>query len=121
MADKELLAALNSTVEIDLLVKGRKSGRNSSRPVWFVLEGETLYLLPVAGTQTQWYRNVLVNPDVTIRAQGRTLTSKAKPVREAAKIADVVERFRTKHGVENVKKYYAKLDAAVTVAMVVNS
>ena len=40
-------------------VTGRKSGRAISIPVWFVLEGEKLYLLPVQGSDTQWYKNLL--------------------------------------------------------------
>jgi len=35
--------------QINLSVTGRKSGRTISIPVWFVLEGEKLYLLPVQG------------------------------------------------------------------------
>src|SRR5712692_6504627 len=35
--------------EINLSVTGRKSGRTISQPVWFVLEIEKLYLLPVQG------------------------------------------------------------------------
>ena len=48
--------------EIDLTVTGRKSGRTISQPVWFVLEDEKLYLLPVRGSDTQWYKNVLKHP-----------------------------------------------------------
>jgi hypothetical protein len=33
--------------QIKISVVGRKSGRTISIPVWFVLEGEKLYLLPV--------------------------------------------------------------------------
>ncbi len=43
--------------EITLTVTGRKSGRAISIPVWFVLEERKLYLLPVTGSDTQWYRN----------------------------------------------------------------
>jgi hypothetical protein len=39
--------------EIKLNVIGRKPGRTISVPVWFVLEGEKLYLLPVHGSETQ--------------------------------------------------------------------
>jgi hypothetical protein len=35
--------------QMKLSVTGRKSGKTISMPVWFVLEGETLYLLPVRG------------------------------------------------------------------------
>jgi hypothetical protein len=45
--------------QIKLSVIGRKSGRTISIPVWFVLEDEKLYLLPVQGSDTQWYKNVL--------------------------------------------------------------
>jgi len=40
--------------QIKLSVIGRKSGQTISIPVWFVLEGEKLYLLPVQGSDTQW-------------------------------------------------------------------
>ncbi len=42
--------------EIKLSVTGRNSGRTISVPVWFVLEGEKLYLLPVQGSDTQCRR-----------------------------------------------------------------
>jgi hypothetical protein len=50
-------------------VIGRKSGRTISIPVWFVLEGENLFLLPVEGSDTQWYRNVRRNPSIQIDAR----------------------------------------------------
>jgi hypothetical protein len=56
--------------QIKLSVAGRKSGRTISIPVWFVLEGAKLYLLPVQGSDTQWYRNVLKNPSIRIDARG---------------------------------------------------
>ena len=46
---------LNSASEITLSVKGRKSGRAIPRPVWFVHEGNTLYLLPVQGSDINCY------------------------------------------------------------------
>jgi len=35
--------------EINISVTGRKSGRTISIPIWFVLEDDKLYLLPVQG------------------------------------------------------------------------
>ena len=40
--------------QIKLSVIGRKSGKTISIPVWFLLEGEKLYLLPVQVSDTQW-------------------------------------------------------------------
>jgi len=45
--------------QIKLSVIDRKSGQTISIPVWFVLEGCKLYLLPVLGSDTQWYKNVI--------------------------------------------------------------
>ena len=56
--------------QIKISVIGRKSGQTISIPVWFVLEGDKLYLLPVQGSDTQWYRNVLKNPTIRIDARG---------------------------------------------------
>ena len=58
---------------------GRKSGRTISLPVWFVLEEDKLYLLPVKGSDTQWYKNVLKNPSMRIDARGAEAEVKAAP------------------------------------------
>jgi deazaflavin-dependent oxidoreductase (nitroreductase family) len=56
--------------QIKISVIGRKSGQTISIPVWFVVEGGKLYLLPVKGSDTQWYKNVLKNPSIRIDARG---------------------------------------------------
>jgi hypothetical protein len=56
--------------QIKVSVIGRKSGQTISIPVWFVLEGEKLYLLPVQGSETQWYKSVLRHPQIRINARG---------------------------------------------------
>ena len=45
--------------QIKITVVGRKSGRTISIPVWCVLDNGKVYLLPVHGSDTQWYKNVL--------------------------------------------------------------
>src|SRR6266576_3928806 len=54
--------ALEGTDEVEITVIGRSSGRKITNPVWFVQEGDELYLLPVRGSDTDWYRNVLKAP-----------------------------------------------------------
>jgi hypothetical protein len=72
IADDNLKDRLARYRQIKLSVIGRKSGRTVSIPVWFVLEDEKLYLLPVQGSDTQWYRNVLQNPWIRIDARPGT-------------------------------------------------
>jgi hypothetical protein len=117
MAARDFVKALEDTEEIQLSVSGRVSGRYSSRPVWFVLDGKTLYLLPVKGSDTEWYKNVVKNPTVTLAAKGAKWTGKATPISDPAKVRDLVERFREKYGAGEVKKYYSKLDVAVRVSL----
>jgi hypothetical protein len=94
-------------------VTGRTSGRAISQPVWFVAEGDKLYLLPVRGSDTQWYKNVLKNPSIRVAARGAGNELQAVPLTDPAKVSSVVEKFRGKYGVGDVKQYYSKFDVAV--------
>jgi len=102
--------------QIRLSVIGRKSGRTISIPVWFVLEGEKLCLLPVTGSDTQWYENVLKKPHIRIDARG-VEEVRAVPITESEAVKSVGEKFREKYGASDVKKYYSKFDAAVAVQL----
>jgi len=99
--------------EIKISVTGRKSGRTISIPIWFVLDGEKLYLLPVQGSDTQWYKNVLKTPSMRIDARDAGAEFKAVPITDPAKVSHVVEKFREKYGAKDVKRYYSKFDVAV--------
>jgi F420H(2)-dependent quinone reductase len=44
------------------------------------LEDEKLYLLPVLGSDTQWYKNVLKNPSIRIDARGAEAKLQAVPI-----------------------------------------
>ncbi len=103
--------------EIKISVIGRKSGQTISIPVWFVLEGKKLYLLPVQGSDTQWYKNVLQNPSIRIDAGGVGREFRAMPVSGVKDVESVVENFREKYGTKDVKKYYSKFDVAVVVGL----
>jgi deazaflavin-dependent oxidoreductase (nitroreductase family) len=104
--------------QIKITVIGRKSGHRISIPVWFVLQSENLYLLPVKGSDTQWYGNVLKNPSIRIDARGVGAEFRATPITNAEAVKSVVEKFREKYGAEDVKKYYSKFDVAVVVERV---
>jgi deazaflavin-dependent oxidoreductase (nitroreductase family) len=103
--------------EIDITVTGRKSGRTISNPVWFVWEDDKLYLLPVYGSDTQWYKNVLKNPAMRVDARGADAEVKAVPITDAKQVSSVVDKFRGKYGAGDVKKYYSKFDVAILAQM----
>lgn len=111
----ELKERLSRYRQIKLSVIGRKSGNTISMPVWFVLEDEKLYLLPVQGSETQWYKNVLKNPSIRIDARGSEAALTARQITASGAVKSVIEKFRKKYGAGDVKKYYSKFDVTVVV------
>ncbi|MFZ0861309.1 MAG: nitroreductase family deazaflavin-dependent oxidoreductase [Candidatus Sulfotelmatobacter sp.] len=103
--------------EITITVTGRKSGRSISIPVWFASDDEKLYLLPVSGSDTQWFKNVLKKPSIRIQAGDAKAELKVVPVSDAPQVSSVVEKFRAKYGAGDVKKYYSKFDVAVVAQL----
>jgi len=103
---------LPQSSEINITVTGKTSGKLISRPIWFVWDDGKLYLLPVKGSDTQWYKNVLKNPIIRIEARGAEAEVKGVTVTDATQVKSVVEKFRGKYGTD-VKKYYSKFDVAV--------
>ena len=117
MSKVDLHQRLKRAYEITLSVKGRKSGRDISRPVWFVHEGNTLYLLPVQGSDTNWYKNLLVDPTLKISANGVEISERGRRITDSNRVDDIVRKFRSKYGEGEVKKYYTKFDVAVEVLL----
>jgi hypothetical protein len=111
MAATEFLEALKSRSEVELAVK--RSGRWTTRPVWFVVDGATMYLLPVYGTDTRWYKHVTANPEIELSVGRRKVRAQAHPLLDAQQLADVTNRFRAKYG--ELERYYRKLDVAIEI------
>ena len=81
------------------------------------MEDEKLYLLPVQGSATQWYKNVLKNPSMQIDARGAEAKLQPIPITDARGVSSVLEKFRDKYGANDVRKYYSKFDVAVLAQM----
>lgn len=113
----EFMEALRGSNEVDLAVTGRVTGRQISNPVWFVQEGDTVYLLPVRGSETSWFKNVRAIPTVRLRANGASVAATAEPVTDHARLGDVIQKFRTRYGPDQIASYYSKLDVAVKVTL----
>ncbi len=116
MAQTDFRTALQGSNEIEITVTGRTSGRSLSYPVWFALDGNKLYLIPVKGSDTDWYKNLRKTPTIRLEARGKTFTTSARLLIDEAQIGKVLEKFRDKYG-RNVKSYYPKLDVAVEVPL----
>jgi deazaflavin-dependent oxidoreductase (nitroreductase family) len=117
MDSSEIRKTLDSSVELQITVTGRKSGREHSTPVWFVREENTIFLMPTRGSKNQWYKNVLKSRRIKISTGKVSLDLPAKPISDSKKVSLVADKFRKKHGATDVKKYYTGFDAAVQLSL----
>src|ERR671933_2025466 len=117
MSKADFHQRLNRASEITLSVKGRKSGRDIPRPVWFVHEGNILYLLPVQGSDTNWYKNLLADPTLKVSVNDIESDARGKLLADSSRVDNIAKKFRSKYGEGEVKKYYTKFDAAVEVPL----
>ena len=117
MAHTDFSTGLQNANEIEITVTGRTSGRSLSYPVWFALDGDKLYLIPVRGSDTEWYKNLRKTLTIRLAARGgKTLTTNARLITDEAQLDKILEKFRDKYG-RNVKAYYPKFDVAVEVPL----
>ena len=116
MAQTDFRTALEGITQIEITVTGRTSGRSLSYPIWFAVDGDTLYLIPVKGSDTEWYKNVRKTPTIRLTARGKTLTASVRFLTDQVQLDKVLEKFRDKYG-RNVKSYYPKYDVAVEITL----
>lgn len=85
-----LLASLAKEDYCYLTTTGRVSGRPHEIEIWFGLQNSTLYLLS-GGGKSDWVKNLLKNPSVTVRIGKRTFAGTARLVQE--KEEDAAARY----------------------------
>ncbi len=117
MESSQAQKALDASQELRITVTGRRSGRELSTPVWFVREAKTVFLLPVTGSRSQWYKNLKKSRRMKISSGKLSLELAAKPVTDVKRVGSVADKFRKKYGAGDVKKYYSRLDAAIELTL----
>jgi hypothetical protein len=73
------------------------------RPVWFVHEGNTVYLLPVQGSDTNWYKNILVDPTLKISINKEEIHVRGKIITDYSRVNNVLKKFKSKYNSGEVK------------------
>ena len=117
MTNPAVRDALADAREIELTVTGRRSGRQISCHVWFVQQDDNVFLMPLAGSDSDWYKNVRHTPRVEIARDGMALATDATPVTDAERVRRVEEMFRAKYGSDQVDALYSRRDVAVRIAL----
>ena len=85
--------------------------------VWFVFEDHALWLLPVYGSRTQWYRNLQANRAITIQAGSERRDLRPRLLKDAQAVRKVIRWFREKYTAEQIMRWYTRLDVAVQIPL----
>jgi deazaflavin-dependent oxidoreductase (nitroreductase family) len=70
-----------------LTTTGRVSGAPREIEIWFALEGTALYMLSGGRDRSDWVKNLLREPQVSVRIAGEKLPGRARVVEDAGEDA----------------------------------
>ena len=87
----KLLMNLSAEDYCYLTTQGRLSGRPHEVEIWFGIHDNTLYLLSGGGEASDWVKNLLKEPSVTVQIAKHTFTGIARIVR--AEEEDTAARY----------------------------
>jgi len=74
-------------------------------------------LLPVRGSETNWYKNLLKDPTIKISINGMQITTKnAKLITDSNKVKDIVDKFKSKYS-NSRSRNTLKFDIAVELTL----
>ena len=117
MAADDFVKALKRRRQVSITVTGRRTGRSIKIPVWFVSDDRAIWLLPVYGSKTQWYRNLIKDRGIAVQAGSEQQDLRAKLVKSAGVVSSVIRQFREKYTPEEIKRWYTGLDVAVQIPL----
>ncbi len=97
------------------MVTGRKTKKEFTTPVWFVLEGRKVVLVPMKGSDNHWFKNLVKNPWIRLGVGTTSIDSKATIMRDPGQVEKVLDEFRVKYRSMWSESYYTKRDVYVEV------
>ncbi len=75
-----------------ITVQGRKSGKEYSTPIAYLRDGDKIIALNGFG-RSNWYRNVLVNPEVRLSIKGQPMRARGRHVTDPAEKARIFDKY----------------------------
>ena len=75
---------------------GRKSGKPYDVIIWFVIEGERMFL-GTANKRRNWVRNVMAKPNVVIKAGGENFIATVREITDPSQREHVMNLVQAKY------------------------
>lgn len=102
-----------SKVLMVITTTGRKSGKKFSTPIGYQRDGDGVLAFNLGGG-SNWYKNVLQNPDVTLNIKGKAQRMRGAAVSDPAEVARVIDLYCQEQ--PDVVKRFWGFDPAVAQA-----
>ena len=80
-----------------LTTTGRKSGLPRVTALQYEEVDGAIYLGSSKGTQADWFKNLVANPNVSVRVKSRQFSGKAEAVTDPVRVADFLELRLRRH------------------------
>ena len=91
------LARIQDRSTIDLTTTGRTSGKEHTKPIWFVVSDGRIVVQAGKDGKADWYQNLLKTPTGVARQEGYLFRVRAKPVTDPARIEAIHRLFTDKY------------------------
>jgi len=75
---------------------GRKTGKPYDVVIWFVVDGERMFLA-TSNQNRNWVRNVIAKPNVTLNAGGEIFNGRVEEITDAAQREQVARLIQSKY------------------------
>jgi hypothetical protein len=112
---KDFLSRLKQSSEVRITVRARISKRYVSAPVWFAVDGGKAVLVPMKGSDSNWFKDLKKDPHIELNVGDMTIPLKANLVRNPKQVEKVLDKFRAKYRSTWSESYYTKRDVYVEV------
>jgi len=99
--------SLNRAWNCRLTATGRNSGKPRRVTIWFVLEGDRLYLTGGA-ENPHWCRNVAANPEVVAEISGHSFEGRARVLAEGPEAESVRTKLTDKYFMARVARWLGR-------------
>jgi deazaflavin-dependent oxidoreductase (nitroreductase family) len=91
------LAIIHDRSTIELTTTGRKSAKDHTKPIWFVVSDGKIVVQAGKDGKTDWYQNLLATPTGMAREETYLFRVRAKPVTDPARVDAIHRAFLKKY------------------------
>jgi len=114
---KSRLAGLSDNGTLQLTTLGRKTGKPHTVTTWFLVDGETVYLVTLK-LQRDWPRNLMKNGHAELDIGGKVFQGRATQIVDATRLRQVNALLRQKYRAAWLGSWFGMgPDGAFTVAV----